>query len=128
MGGLSVSGPEAVRWGPNRIDVFVLGTDRALYHKWWDGAAWKPSLTGYEDMGGLIQGQPKAVAWGPNRLDVFVKGTDRALYHKWWEGAAWGPSLAGAYEKMGGLIVGAWGAGGGGAGQEGRCRGSECPA
>src|SRR2546425_13374163 len=102
MGGLSVSGPEAVRWGPNRIDVFVLGTDRALYHKWWDGTAWKPSLTGYEEMGGLIQGQPKAVAWGPNRLDVFVKGTDRALYHKWWDGAAWERAAAGEGEEVGG--------------------------
>ena len=26
-------------WGPNRLDVFVVGTDSALYHKWWDGSA-----------------------------------------------------------------------------------------
>ena len=32
-------------WGPNRLDVFVLGTDSALYHKWWDGSAWGPSVT-----------------------------------------------------------------------------------
>jgi hypothetical protein len=28
--------------------------DSALYHKWWNGAAWGPSLTGYELMGGVI--------------------------------------------------------------------------
>ena len=67
---------EAVAWGPNRLDVFVLGTDRALYHKWWNGSAWGPSLTGYERMGGVCISPPKAVAWGPNRLDVFVIGTD----------------------------------------------------
>jgi len=93
-----------VAWGPNRLDVFVIGTDSALYHKWWSGSAWGPSLTGYEYMGGACQREPRAVAWGPNRLDVFVIGTDSALYHKWWNGAAWGPSLTG-YEPMGGVIV-----------------------
>ena len=41
----SASGP-VVSWGPNRLDVFVVGTDSALYHKWWNGASWGPSLTG----------------------------------------------------------------------------------
>jgi hypothetical protein len=115
VGGLSnaVSGP-VVAWGANRLDVFVIGTDRALYHKYWTGAAWGPSLTGYEKMGGVIVSRPEVVAWGPNRLDVFVVGTDSALYHKYWTGAAWGPSLTG-YEYMGGIIQGqpkgvSWGA------------------
>ena len=30
------------------------GTDSALYHKWWNGSAWGPSLTGYENMGGVM--------------------------------------------------------------------------
>jgi hypothetical protein len=90
-------------WGPNRLDVFVIGTDSALYHKWWNGSAWGPSLTGYENMGGVCTSRPRVTAWGPNRLDVFVTGTDSALYHKWWNGSAWGPSLPG-YEYMGGVI------------------------
>jgi hypothetical protein len=32
----------------------VIGTDRALYHKWWDGSSWGPSVTDYEYMGGVI--------------------------------------------------------------------------
>jgi hypothetical protein len=43
-----------VSWGPNRLDVFVEGTDSALYHKWWDGQAWGPSVTGYERQGGIV--------------------------------------------------------------------------
>jgi len=106
------SGP-VVSWGPNRLDAFVIGTDSALYHKWWNGSAWGPSVTGYENMGGAIVGSPEVVSWGPNRLDVFVVGTNSALYHKWWNGSAWGPSLTG-YENMGGIIHGqpkvvAWG-------------------
>ena len=107
------SSSPVVAWGANRLDVFVIGTDRALYHKWWNGSAWGPSLTGYEAMGGVCTSSPQVVAWGPNRLDVFVTGTDSALYHKWWNGSAWGPSLTG-YEAMGGVCVGqpevvAWG-------------------
>jgi hypothetical protein len=99
------SSSPVVAWDANRLDTFVLGTDRALYHKWWDGAAWGPSVTGYENMGGVCTCVPQAVAWGPNRLDVFVTGTDSALYHKWWDGGAWGPSPTG-YEYMGGVCLG----------------------
>jgi hypothetical protein len=98
-----VGPPEVVAWGPNRLDVFVIGTNSQLYHKWWNGSAWGPSLTGYEAMGGVCTSQPRVTSWGPNRLDVFVTGTDSALYHKWWNGSAWGPSLTG-YEAMGGVI------------------------
>ncbi|MEY2553124.1 MAG: hypothetical protein QOC57_984, partial [Ilumatobacteraceae bacterium] len=41
------SSSPVVAWGASRLDVFVLGTDRALYHKWWNGSAWGPSLIGY---------------------------------------------------------------------------------
>ena len=107
-----VSGP-VVAWGPNRLDTFVVGTNSALYHKWWNGSSWGPSVTGYENQGGVVVSDPESVAWGPNRLDVFVIGTNRGLYHKWWNGSAWGPSLTG-YEAMGGVIRGkpkavAWG-------------------
>ncbi len=106
------SGP-AVSWGPNRLDVFVLGTNRAMYHKWWNGAAWGPSFSGYEYMGGICNTAPEVIAWGSNRLDAFVLGTDSALYHKWWNGSAWGPSVTG-WEAMGGKCsssprVASWG-------------------
>ena len=95
----------AVSWGSDRLDVFVVGTDSALYHKWWDGAAWGPSREGYGYLGGTVVGDPEVVSWGSDRLDVFVVGTDSALYHKWWDGAAWGPSREG-YESLGGTVVG----------------------
>ena len=107
-----VSGP-VVSWGSGRLDAFVTGTDSALYHKWWNGSAWGPSLTGYEGQGGVCTSRAEVAAWGPNRLDAFVTGTDGALYHKWWNGSAWGPSLTG-YERQGGVCtsppkVVAWG-------------------
>ena len=67
-------------WGPNRLDMFVIGTDGALYHKWWNGSAWGPSLTGLGAHGWCLhESSREVVAWGPNRLDVFVIGTDARL-------------------------------------------------
>ena len=113
MGAPLQSSTPVVAWGANRLDAFVIGTNSRLYHKWWNGSVWGPSLTGYEDMGGTIISDPEVVAWGANRLDAFVIGTNSRLYHKWWNGSAWGPSLTG-YEDMGGTIIGqpkvvAWG-------------------
>jgi hypothetical protein len=97
------AGP-VVSWDENRIDAFVLGTDRATYHKWWDGTAWGPSVSGYEYLGGVCMSAPEVASWGPNRLDAFVLGTDHGLYHKWWDGTAWGPSETG-YEALGGVCM-----------------------
>jgi ABC-type taurine transport system substrate-binding protein len=112
-GAIRPSSAPMVAWGPNRIDAFVLGTDRALYHKSGNGSAWSPSLTGYDNLGGVCTSVPQAVSWGADRLDVFVTGTDSALYHKSWNGSAWGPSVTG-FNNLGGICVGdpravAWG-------------------
>ena len=92
MGGICVTQPEAVSWGPNRLDVFVIGTDSALYHKWWNGATGGRRSRATKPWEASAR-PPRVTAWGPNRLDVFVTGTDSALYHKWWDGGNWGPSL-----------------------------------
>ena len=97
------SSSPVVSWGANRLDAFVLGTNRAVFHKWFSGAG-GPSITGYENMGGIAESVPQAVAWSPDRLDLFVTGTDSALYHKWWNGSSWGPSVTG-YENMGGIAT-----------------------
>jgi hypothetical protein len=40
----------AVSWGPGRLDIFVIGPDSALHHKYWDGSSWHD----YESLGGVI--------------------------------------------------------------------------
>jgi hypothetical protein len=43
----------AVSWGPNRLDVFVRGTDNSLYRKYWNGSKWGPyEKEGYQELGG----------------------------------------------------------------------------
>jgi hypothetical protein len=104
LGARPIPAGPVVSWGSDRIDAFVLGTDRALYHKSWDGSSWGPSAIDYEYMGGICMSEPEVAAWGPNRLDIFVIGTDRALYHKSWDGSSWGPSVI-DYEYLGGVCL-----------------------
>ena len=99
--GVTIRGnPVAVSWDHDRLDIFMTGTDGALYHKWWDGSQWGPSATTFEFMGGEILGDPTVASWDHDRLDVFVIGTDEGLYHKAWDGTRWYPSLT-DYENLG---------------------------
>jgi hypothetical protein len=49
-GGRLIGAPRSVSWGPNRIDVFGVGTDNALFHMAWDGLGW----SGWERLGGRL--------------------------------------------------------------------------
>jgi len=81
-------------WLPNRLDVFGLGQDHSLWHRWWDGNAW-------------VAGSPWAESslttppWfpGPNRLDIFGAHRQR-VWHRWWDGNAWG-----GWESLGGSVM-----------------------
>lgn len=100
LGGSISSPPCAVSWGPDRLDVFAIGSDAALWHRWWDGAIWND----WESLGGNFISAPSAVAWGPLRLDVFavertlVEGSG-AVRHYWYDGDSW------AFESLGGIMT-----------------------
>ncbi len=40
LGGFTYAGLTAASWGPNRLDVIVLGGDEQFYHMPWDGYNW----------------------------------------------------------------------------------------
>ncbi len=97
-GGPVTESPAVCSWAPNRLDVFVRGTDNALWTKSWDGNQW----SGFSQLGSeQIASDPTAIAWGPNRIDVFVRGTDNMLYTKSWDGTRWT-----GYSGLGGPIIG----------------------
>ena len=103
-GGIFTSPPAGGAWGQNRLDVFGLGGDGAMYHKAWDGTAWRPSPLDWERLGGIFTSPPGVVAWGQNRLDIFGLGGDGAMYHKAWDGTAWRPSPL-DWERLGGVFT-----------------------
>ncbi|GAA4287652.1 zinc metalloprotease [Georgenia daeguensis] len=57
-GGATTAGTPTVVTSGERIDVFVVGADQALHHKWFDGQAWRPSQTGWESLGAPDGGGP----------------------------------------------------------------------
>jgi hypothetical protein len=83
-----------VSWGPNRLDVFGVGVDNVMLHKWWDGTNWQPSnskVLWQRLDGASVISPPAAVSWAPNRLDVFGLDEDNVVRHNWsWDGANWG--------------------------------------
>ncbi len=109
LGGYSKGPIEAVSWQSGRLDVFTVGLDGALYHKWFRDGSWFGEADGtWERLGGYIVGKPAVVSWGPNRIDIFAKGLDNGLYHKYWNGGPnWLPANQdGSWESMGGSVIG----------------------
>lgn len=83
------SGPSVCSWGERRLDVFVRGTDNAVWHRWsYDGGVrWE----NWESLGGVVTSSPASISRASNLIEVFVRGTDSKLYHRWWDGTAWRP-------------------------------------
>ena len=96
LGGNLILQPAAVSWGPNRLDIFTVGTDSALWHRWWDGSKWG----GWESLGGALISAPTAVSWAANRIDIFALDKNAALNHKWFDGTSWG-----GWESLGGTLT-----------------------
>lgn len=88
-----LAGPAAVAWDQNRLDVFVRGTDSAIWHLYWNGSGW----SSWEWLGGPFSFGAGVSSWGPNRLDVFTRGTDSALWHRYLGGGSWS-----GWETLGG--------------------------
>jgi len=91
-----------VSWGPNRLDIFALGTDNSMFQKTWNGE-WLPSPKGWQPIGGTFASPPAVVSWGPNRLDIFALGTDNSMFLKTWN-KEWLPSPKG-WQPIGGTFA-----------------------
>jgi len=78
------TGPSVCSWGPGRLDVFVQGTNGALYQKVWNGSTW----SNWNNLGGKLTSAPGATSTG-NQVGVFAAGTSGTIYYKHWNGAAW---------------------------------------
>jgi hypothetical protein len=87
LGGICTSSPAAVAWSSSyfRQDVFVRGSDGAVWWKYYQNDGW----SGWQSLGGkLAPGAAPAVAsWSAGRLDVFVEGQEGNLWHKGYDGA-----------------------------------------
>lgn len=67
--------PAVTAWGPGRLDVFQIGADGALWHRFYVAAT--DTWSDWESLGGVSTAGPAAAAWSAGRLDVFVNGDGR---------------------------------------------------
>lgn len=85
----------AVSWGPNRLDIVGVGSDKddkyAVWHKYWDGSSWGPSddPKEWEHLGGDFISEAAAVARGPGLLDVVAVDSNLKLLHKFYHYGKW---------------------------------------
>lgn len=86
----------------NRIDLFGLGLDYAMYHKRVWGVVDQSDPSPWQSLGGTFISAPAAVVWG-DRLDVFGLGTDHALYTRQAVGDLW----PGTWQRLGGTFTSA---------------------
>jgi peptidoglycan hydrolase-like protein with peptidoglycan-binding domain len=79
-----------------RLEIFVRGTDRAVWHKW-QSNGW----SGWHSLGGRITSNIGVGQNKDGRLEVFARGTDNALWHKWQKtGGGWS-----GWHSLGGRIT-----------------------
>lgn len=85
LGGQITAAPAAASWGPSNLQVFVRGTDQAVYEKAWNGSGW----SGWTGLGGKTYFALSAVSLGPGNMNVFATGTDYQVYQNGWTGSGW---------------------------------------
>ena len=112
VGGILASGtsPAMCARDANSLDVFVVGTDNAL---WWrhyqSGSGWGS----WTSLGGRLTSSPAAVSQSSGKINVFVRGTDGALWQREYSNGAWGSwsSLSGRLASGTGPAASSWGSG-----------------
>src|SRR5262249_24060241 len=82
LAGNIIGDPAANRNSDGRIEVFVVQSDHALYHKSETAAGSSTGWTAYSSLGGYVISNPVVAQNSDGRLEVFVIGSDHALYHK----------------------------------------------
>ncbi len=92
------TGPAVCAQNANSLDVFVQGTDHALWYTHWDGTKW----SSWKSLGGSLTSSPAATSPATGVIDVFARGTTGSLYEKTSTngGGSWG-----AWTSLGGQIA-----------------------
>ncbi len=78
LGGSTDSDVSVVSTGVGKLDLFVRGGGKAIYHKWFNGS-WGPSATDWQSIGGTAAAGVTAVSSGGGQLNVFVAGEDNVI-------------------------------------------------
>lgn len=102
--GGTFTGTPAVTVAKGRTDVFVRGTDNALWQRTLANGAW----SAWSSLGGTLTDSPSA-AVDPltGRVSVFMRGGDGALYSRTYDGQSWESTFQRLDGPTGGSFTGA---------------------
>jgi hypothetical protein len=94
----------AINIGSPRLEVFAVGIDNTLYHKYQTAPGSSGPWTPFESLGGQLKPNtsPDVIRNSVGRLEVFIVGADSQLYNKWQRGA--GMNSYSPYQKLSGQI------------------------
>jgi hypothetical protein len=89
IGGRCRGLPAVSSRGNGILDIFHIGRDYELYHKFWDGHSYLPSIFDYtrvpssQDIAKFIY-DPCAVSWGDNHVSIFAVSVEGHLFWANW--------------------------------------------
>ncbi len=76
------SAPAVISKAPNKINIFVKGTDGRLWEKWFDNGQW---VNTWNNIGGsYINSAPAAVSLGGGHVDLFETTSDGSIRHRYY--------------------------------------------
>jgi hypothetical protein len=104
LGGSMVGRPSVTQNWRSALELFMRGTDNAIWHVAQNQLTNPPTWGGWQSLGGILAGNPSVALNTNGQLEVFARGTDNALWHitqNPQSGTGWGP-----WVKLGGHMVG----------------------
>ena len=96
LGGYLTSAPAATSPSSGVIDVFVRGSDNALWWRYGSGQDWST----WTSLGGVLTADPAATSQANGAIDVFVRGSAGDLWQKEYNNGVWG-----AWTPLGGVLA-----------------------
>jgi hypothetical protein len=91
-----VGAPAVCSRDANSLDLFIRGTDNALWWRHWDGMT--NTWSAWASLGGYLTSDPGAAAYGGDALFVCARGGDGAFYYR--TGPSWG-----SWHSFGGQLL-----------------------
>ena len=92
--------PAVTAQNANSLDLFVRGSDAALWYKYWDGTAWTASTS----LGGVLTSSPAVTSPANGAMDAFVQGSDNGL---WWQNTTNSGTTWSGWKSLGGVLASA---------------------
>lgn len=91
LGGLLRWEIKGVATSDGQVDVYVVGNDKAVWHRKWNRATW----SGWESLGGVVNGDGvEALGWDNGIVDVYARSTDSRIWTRRFTGGWSGWSQA----------------------------------